>query len=80
MKIPYTSPIFMATNGTINLTVSQLAELGIDIDTSIWNSFWYSHEDEIKKYYPDFDPINNYPEGFDLNDEETWDGLIYGDY
>lgn len=78
MRLPYFVPVFMDASGIINLTASQLARLGIDINPADWNAFWRDNEEEITANYPDFDPINNFPAGFDLNDSSTWDGLIFG--
>ncbi len=39
MKRMYTTPVFFEGNGTITLTASQAAALGIG-DIAAWNQFW----------------------------------------
>lgn len=71
----YVAPLILDANGTINMTVSQLAAIGLE--TSVWNDFWDSLGDIVNECYPDFD-INNdstWPTGFDPNDSTTWDML-----
>ena len=70
----YVSPMFLA-NGTIHMTASQLAELGLD--DSSWDEFWEDAGDIVNEIYPDFN-INNestWPDFFDPADSETWDKL-----
>ena len=61
MKMFYVSPLFLAANGTITLTVSQLAELGCDQSViSAWESFAQGIDE------------GDWAEGFDVNDPSTW--------
>ncbi len=79
MKKPmYISPAFLAANGTISLTVSQLAELGLS-DVAKWDDFWAEAQDSC--LYADFDvnKPSTWPSGFSLSNEESWDILIFGE-
>lgn len=74
-KRSYNSPVFLDGNGTISLTVSQLAALGVS-DPAKWEQFWAESEEYC--IYGDFD-VNNpdtWPEGFDLADPASWDILL----
>lgn len=76
MKMKYGSPNILFANGTINLTVSQEAELGFGAST--WEEFWYNNEETINEVYPDFDVTdqNTWPEGFVFSDPTTWEVLV----
>ena len=74
-KRSYNSPVFLDGNGTISLTVSQLAALGLD-DPAEWEAFWAESEEYC--VFPDFD-VNDestWPEGFLLGNPGTWDILL----
>ena len=74
-KRSYNSPVFLDGNGTISLTVSQLAALGVS-DPAEWVDYWEEFSDMC--VFKDFD-VNNpdtWPEGFNLADSDTWDILI----
>ncbi|MBR3172064.1 MAG: hypothetical protein IKF22_12605 [Lachnospiraceae bacterium] len=74
-KRSYNSPVFLDGNGTISLTVSQLAALGVS-DPAAWEEYWEEFSDMC--LFEDFD-VNNpdtWPEGFNLADSDTWDILI----
>jgi hypothetical protein len=77
LKNKYVKPMFLEANGTITMTVSQLAALGVgDVDS--WEDFWEASSDIISENFPDFN-VNNrstWPAGFDLADPTTWDVLI----
>lgn len=59
MKRMYTSPVFFAGNGTITLTVSQAAAIGIS-DSVAWTEFAAEAD-------------GNFVDGFDINDPSTWE-------
>ena len=61
MKMLYVAPLFLAANGTITLTVSQLAELGVDPSViGAWEDFAAGVDED------------DWAEGFDVNDPSTW--------
>ncbi len=74
-KPMYMSPVFLAANGTITLTTSQLAELGVS-DVAEWDAYWADAADSC--IYDDFDvnDSSTWPEGFSLSDPTSWDILI----
>ena len=77
MKMKYGSPNILEANGTIDLTVSQLAEIGLS-DPAAWETWWEESGDIVQEIFPDFD-INTpgtWPEGFDPSDPESWDILL----
>ena len=53
--------MFLEASYTITLTVSQLAELGVD----------QSVISEWEQFYSEVDP-NDFADGFDVNDPNTW--------
>ena len=78
----YLSPFIILANGTINMNVSQLGQLGVGEETvNEWNVWWADAQEFAEKNYPNFD-VNNqdsWPEGFLLSVSETWDVLLYGE-
>ena len=63
----YLSPFIILANGTINMTVSQLGQLGVGEETiNNWNAFWEEHKDDINALSP----------SFDINDDQTWFNLF----
>ena len=71
MKKTYTIPNFFAANGTITLTVSQQAALGLG-DAAEWDAFWADAEefcviDDFNVNDPD-----TWPAGFSLSDPDSW--------
>ena len=76
----YLSPFIILANGTINMTVSQLGQLGITIDVGQWAAFWEASGDLVQGIFPTFDIQNpdTWPEGFDSADPNTWHILIDG--
>ena len=58
----YVAPLFLAANGSITLTVSQLAALGVDPSViGEWAAFAEGIDEE------------DWAEGFDVNDPTTWE-------
>lgn len=77
MKRIYTAPVILESNGTIHMTTSQLAALGLD-GTAEWDQFWEDHSEEVEDLYPGFN-VNSqstWPEGFTLGDPDSWYILI----
>ena len=78
----YLSPFIILANGTINMNVSQLGQLGVGEEVvSEWNVWWADAQEFAEANYPDFD-VNNqgtWPAGFSLSDPESWDVLLYGE-
>lgn len=78
LKNKYIKPMFLEANGTIHLTTSQLAALGVG-DVAGWDEFWAEAEEYAIEIYPNFnvnDPTT-WPSGFSLGDPETWDILLF---
>ncbi len=79
MKRMYTSPVFFAGNGTITLTVSQAAAIGIS-DPAAWEAF--AAEAADAGAFVDGFNINDSSTwaqfGFNPNDEDTWWNVIEG--
>ena len=77
MKMKYYSPLILDGSGSINLTVSQLADLGI-ADVALWKEF----VEEWGEFFPsDFsleDQSTWEKYGFDPADSETWYSLLQG--
>lgn len=73
MKKTYTIPNFFAANGTITLTVSQQAALGLG-DAAEWDAFWADAKEYAEEFFPNFN-VNDrstWPDGFDLADPDSW--------
>lgn len=78
MKNRYTTPVFLNANGTITLTVSQAAALGLS-EPAKWEEFWEEAKDSC--IYEDFD-VNiesTWPAGFSLADPDSWFILLFGE-
>ena len=76
----YLSPFVILANGTINMTVSQLGQLGITIDVGQWDAFWEASGDFVQDIFPTFniEDRTTWPEGFDSADYNTWHILTDG--
>ncbi len=79
MKKVYTIPVLLEGNGSISLTVSQAAALGIG-DPVAWTAWWEESGDFCVFDGFEFDNPSTWTEaieaGFDVNDPTTWDILI----
>ncbi len=73
MKKTYTIPNFFAANGTITLTVSQQAALGLG-DAAEWDEFWADAEEFANELFPDFNvnDTSTWPAGFSLSNPDSW--------
>ncbi len=71
----YLSPFIILANGTINMNVSQLGQLGVGEEVvSEWDKFWEENGDVFQDVCPDFnvnDP-STWINDFDLKDPSTW--------
>lgn len=81
MKMKYGSPnILEEATGTITLTVSQLAALGVgEAQTLEWEEFWTENQEFISDTYPDFNvnDSSTWPDFFNLADPDTWWDLLF---
>lgn len=83
LKTIYSTPAFIDENMTIDLTVSQLAQLGVDESViGEWNDFLetlgFSSPDDVT-FVPGFDindPSTYGDFGFDLGNSSTWLDVI----
>ncbi len=71
-KLMYVKPMFLA-NGTIVMTASQLAALGLD--DSEWAQWWEDAGDYVVYENFDINDPDTWPEFFDSENSETWDLL-----
>lgn len=71
MKNAYITPAILLGNGTITLTASQAARLGLG-NVAEWDAFWADAEDSC--VFPNFRPGNpdTWPDGFKLGDPDSW--------
>ncbi len=80
LKTIYSTPAFIDENMTIDLTVSQLAKLGVD-ETVVgsWAAFVEEAqltEEDFKEGFDVNDPSTYEAFGFDITDPDSWYNVI----